>query len=78
MTLDKNCAEFRDKLHDWVDGELSKNAAAAVQLHADSCPPCADQVQAVRNLKALICAKRPNTASGAKRRTKPTITIQAA
>ena len=52
--------DFREKLDEWIDGELSPAEAADVAAHAESCSECRAEAQAARGLsRALFSAPAP-------------------
>lgn len=52
-----DCIRFKDKLHEWVDGELVDGDADEVDLHLTLCPDCADTARAIEHMKLLVQAK---------------------
>ena len=56
-----NCADFRDRIHAFVDGALAPETQAACQCHLANCVPCREQVAAVcdleNDLRATIAAE---------------------
>ncbi|HIN80318.1 MAG TPA: hypothetical protein EYN00_04505 [Planctomycetes bacterium] len=51
------CRDIRDRLHEWVDGELDPILAADIHRHIDDCVDCADTASAIEKIKALIQTK---------------------
>lgn len=52
------CAEFRDRVFDFLDGSLQDGAA--FEAHRASCPACAETIRGIRaNEKTLAAARAP-------------------
>ena len=51
------CHEISDRIHDWVDCELSEEERQQVRSHLDTCPRCFDRSENVRRLKHLVQVK---------------------
>ena len=51
-----DCLWVAQHTHAYLDGELNKQARAALEEHLAGCPDCAAQVQDVRDLLALVAA----------------------
>ncbi|HIC23689.1 MAG TPA: hypothetical protein EYO84_09705, partial [Planctomycetes bacterium] len=43
----KDCMRYRERLHEWVDGELEGSFGEEVDTHVSLCPKCADAAKAV-------------------------------
>lgn len=51
-----NCEDFRSRLSEYLDGQLDDAAESEMLQHAESCPPCQEQLtQTVRLLDELEC-----------------------
>lgn len=51
-----SCAEIRESIGAWLDGEVSGAAADAVRLHLEICAPCAEEQRQLKNLDLAIRA----------------------
>lgn len=51
-----NCTDWNEKLHDYVDGELSAAVARAVEAHVVSCAACRGALDSLRALRAATAA----------------------
>ena len=49
-----DCAAAIDKLHEYVDRELSEADLAEVKRHLDDCPPCQRHFHFEEHLKLLV------------------------
>lgn len=54
MTNVMTCAQFRDVLDCYLDGELSADAMAAANHHRTECPACDRLVSGARDLQAAV------------------------
>lgn len=52
-----DCAGAMDRLHQYVDRELSETDLAEVKRHLDDCPPCERHFHFEENLKLLVHQK---------------------
>ena len=52
-----DCRDIRDRLHEWVDGELDPSLAAEVHRHIDGCIDCHDTASAIEKIKLLVQSK---------------------
>ncbi|MEE8141793.1 MAG: zf-HC2 domain-containing protein [Planctomycetota bacterium] len=53
-----NCSEARERLHEWVDGELSETSSAeSLREHLRSCPKCEELGESIRRMKHLVQIK---------------------
>jgi len=48
------CARVRDRLSEWLDGELEPAAARAVSSHLQECTECGRRAEELRNVSALL------------------------
>lgn len=48
--------QIRERLSEWLDGELDPAASAEASRHIDSCPACKDEVFRLRRLGAALFA----------------------
>jgi hypothetical protein len=73
-----DCIRFKDKLHEWVDGELLDGDADEVDLHLTLCPDCADTARAIEHMKLLVQAKaRPaRVPQGLQEKVRQAITVE--
>lgn len=49
-----NCTEVEQRLHQFVDRELSTEEVDEVQRHLDDCPPCLRQFHFESSLRRLV------------------------
>ncbi len=75
-----DCIRYKDRLHEWADGELVDGVAEEVDLHLSICPKCADTARAIEHMKLLIKAKtrRPRVPQGLQEKVKQAITVESA
>ncbi|MFN2464716.1 MAG: mycothiol system anti-sigma-R factor [Candidatus Dormibacteria bacterium] len=58
-----DCAGAMDKLHEYVDRELTSDELSQVRAHLDDCPPCQRHFEFEEQLKLLVHRKAcPETA----------------
>jgi mycothiol system anti-sigma-R factor len=58
-----NCAGAMDRLHEYVDRELTASELQEVRRHLDDCPPCQRHFDFEEQLKLLVHRKAcPETA----------------
>jgi len=60
------CGDYLSRIYELLDGELDDAARAQLQAHLDECPPCLDEYQLDKLLKALVqrscaCEQAPDT-----------------
>ena len=55
------CEHVRNKLSDYIDGELSEEAAAGVAGHLESCPDCSQVHHDMTHLVGLMLDMEPIT-----------------
>lgn len=60
------CGDYLSRIYELLDGELDEAARAQLQAHLDECPPCLDEYQLDKLLKALVqrscaCEHAPDT-----------------
>ncbi|MBB2890096.1 mycothiol system anti-sigma-R factor [Flexivirga oryzae] len=48
------CGDYLSRIYQLLDGELDEAGRAQLQAHLDECPPCLDEYQLDRLLKALV------------------------
>jgi anti-sigma factor RsiW len=48
------CRDAKEKVNAWVDGELTKAAAAQLSRHMEGCPSCAREAEALQRLAAAL------------------------
>ena len=61
-----NCAEVREHLNAWLDGELPDELASQVEAHVDACRACGDLANELRQQEvALLRAFQPRRAAAA-------------
>lgn len=53
------CAEFREWLHPWVDGELDLVRGLEMERHAQECPACLAEETALRELRSRFSQAAP-------------------
>jgi hypothetical protein len=51
-----NCHEFSDRFDDYLDGQLDAAEAEELRVHVAGCPPCAEELASVRELRDLTAA----------------------
>ena len=51
------CAETRERLHEWVDRELDRDIASRVAKHVDGCMACTEITRSIQSLKQLLRTK---------------------
>ncbi|MAW78149.1 MAG: hypothetical protein CMJ95_12295 [Planctomycetes bacterium] len=73
-----DCIRYRERLHEWVDGELDGTFCEEVDTHVSLCPKCADAAKAVEHIKLLVKAKarRPRVPENLEARVRQTIAIE--
>ncbi|MDE0959834.1 MAG: zf-HC2 domain-containing protein [Planctomycetota bacterium] len=73
-----DCIRYKDKLHEWVDGELVDGDADEVDLHLTLCSECADTARAIEHMKLLVQAKaRPaRIPDGLQEKVRQAITVE--
>jgi len=49
-----DCRLCNDELTAYIDGELSSSAAAEMRKHLEKCPPCHEELQALREAAAFV------------------------
>ncbi len=49
-----NCAEFRTRLHPYVDGELPVSETAAADAHGVECRACAELARSEREFRRVL------------------------
>ena len=52
----ERCAEFRDRLDAWIDGDLDETQAAAMRAHVDGCESCRRERQLAEEVVAELRA----------------------
>ena len=52
-----DCEELIAKLYQFIDGELSRDEAAALKRHLEGCGPCLERIQVEERFKLLIKTK---------------------
>jgi len=57
------CRGLGEQLSAYLDGELRDEAARAIEGHLASCRPCAEELEALRAVRALVQDKPPVRAS---------------
>lgn len=60
------CDDYLSRIYQLLDGELDDAGRAQLQAHLDECPPCLDEYELDRLLKALVqrscaCEQAPDT-----------------
>ncbi|RNI21163.1 mycothiol system anti-sigma-R factor [Flexivirga caeni] len=60
------CGDYLSRIYELLDGELDEAARTKLQAHLDECPPCLDEYQLDKLLKALVqrscaCEQAPDT-----------------
>ncbi|WP_446664620.1 mycothiol system anti-sigma-R factor [Flexivirga sp. B27] len=60
------CGDYLSQIYELIDGELDDAGRARLQAHLDECPPCLDEYELDRILKALVqrscaCEHAPDT-----------------
>ena len=50
----QQCTDVVEHIYEYVDGEVTPQALAAVREHLLSCPPCLEQYEVQVALKALV------------------------
>ncbi|HWC21333.1 MAG TPA: mycothiol system anti-sigma-R factor [Flexivirga sp.] len=60
------CGDYVSRIYELLDGELDDAGRAKLQAHLDECPPCLDEYELDRILKALVqrscaCEQAPDT-----------------
>lgn len=48
------CNDYVSRIYELIDGELDDAGRAELQAHLDECPPCLDEYELDRILKALV------------------------
>jgi len=48
------CGDYLSRIYQLLDGELDEAGRAQLQAHLEECPPCLDEYQLDRLLKALV------------------------
>lgn len=73
-----DCIRYRERLHEWVDGELDGPFCEEVDTHISLCPKCADAAKAVEHIKILVKAKarRPRVPENLEARVRQSIAIE--
>lgn len=73
-----DCIRYRERLHEWVDGELDGSFCEEVDSHVSLCPKCADAAKAVEHIKILVKAKarRPRVPENLQARVRQAIAIE--
>jgi hypothetical protein len=65
------CAQIREELSAWIDGQLPAEAAARVQAHVGGCARCAAELAALRavvgHVRGLVDVPAPDLAAGVRR-----------
>ena len=56
ISSDSGCAEIRERLSVYLDGELPAAEATALEAHLAVCPACADEAEKLRRLCAELAA----------------------
>ncbi len=60
-----DCTDIKNRLDDWLDGELTEAQAAALEAHADDCPACRVRLDQARDLRErLRCLPAPEPDAG--------------
>lgn len=74
----KDCMRYRERLHEWVDGELEGSFGEEVDTHVSICPKCADAAKAVEHIKLLVKAKaqRPRVPEDLEARVRQTLAVE--
>lgn len=55
--MDDGCRQVLHELQLYLDGECADDLEDIVARHLDSCPPCFDQLEFQREVRALIATK---------------------
>ena len=63
-----NCAEVRDRLQPFLDGELSVEQNVALLKHSELCPSCAGLLEREQSLAALVKSAASEPVPAGKRR----------
>lgn len=53
----ENCSETLHELYHFLDGELTDDKRAAIQVHLEECPPCFEAFDFEAEIKAYIASK---------------------
>lgn len=74
-----DCRDIRERLHEWVDGELDPSLAEEVHRHIDVCIDCSDTASAIEKIKLLVQSKahRVELPSDLEARIQNSLTIEA-
>ena len=60
---DIGCAEVKDLLPEWIRHELGERDRVAVAAHVSSCPSCAEEVELLRRIQAVVFSTPASLAS---------------
>ncbi|MGE4619310.1 MAG: zf-HC2 domain-containing protein, partial [Planctomycetota bacterium] len=73
-----DCIRYRERLHEWVDGELEDTFCEEVDKHVTHCPSCADAAKGVEHIKLLLKtkARRPRVPADLESRVRQSITVE--
>ncbi|RTZ93155.1 MAG: hypothetical protein DSY92_01160 [Planctomycetota bacterium] len=76
----EDCIRFKERLHEWVDGELGEVVADEVDTHLSLCPKCADAARAIEHMKLLVKSKvrQSRVPEGLAGKVRQAITIESA
>jgi len=60
------CGDYVSRIYEFLDGELDEAGRSKLQAHLEECPPCLDEYEVDRILKALVqrscaCEQAPDT-----------------
>jgi hypothetical protein len=59
-----NCSDFREPLHDLVDGTLTPAAVRALTTHLTTCPACRSELESLRALRRATAELPPQISPG--------------